>query len=172
VLAPLTDEARFRRGRLIHRLLQELPDITPAARADAARRWLARPTHHLTAEAQAAIAAEVLAVIDDSRFAPLFGGGSRAEVPLSGEIDGQLITGQIDRLLILDNEVTVLDYKSDRPAPASAHRIAPVYLRQMAAYRALLRAIYPGRTVRCLLLWTEEPRPMPLDDTLLDRWAP
>ena len=42
----------------------------------------------------------------------------------------------------------------------------------MAAYRALLRAIYPGRTVRCLLLWTEEPQPMPLEDALLDRWMP
>ncbi len=172
VLAPLSDGARFQRGRLIHRLLQELPDIVPASRADAARRWLARPTHHLTADAQAEIAAEVLAVIGDSRFAPLFGPGSRAEVPLSGEIGGQLITGQIDRLLVSEGEVTVLDYKSDRPAPASADLIPPVYLRQMAAYRALLRAIYPGRTVRCVLLWTEEPRPMPLDDALLDRWAP
>ena len=90
------------------------------SRADAARRWLARPTHHLTADAQAEIAAEVLAVIGDPRFAPLFGPGSRAEVPLSGEIGGQLITGQIDRLLVSEGEVTVLDYKSDRPVPPSA----------------------------------------------------
>ena len=172
VLAPLADKARFQRGRLIHRLLQELPNLAPDARVDAVRRWLARPTHRLGAEAQAAIAAEVLAVMSDSRFAPLFGPGSRAEVPLSGEVNGQLIAGQIDRLRVSDEEVTVLDYKSDRPAPVSAHRIPAVYLRQMAAYRALLRGIYPGRVVRCLLLWTEEPRPMPLDDALLDPWAP
>jgi ATP-dependent helicase/nuclease subunit A len=172
VLPPVTDKARFQRGRLIHRLLQELPDIAPVARADAARRWLARPTHRLNAEAQAEIAAEVLAVMEDSRFAPLFGPGSRAEIPLSGEVDGQLITGQIDRLLVSHEKVTVLDYKSDRPAPASPARIPAAYLRQMAAYRALLRGIYPGRVVRCVLLWTEEPRPMPLDDALLDPWAP
>ena len=53
--------------------------------------------------------------MSDSRFAPLFGPGSRAEVPLSGEVNGQLIAGQIDRLLVCDEEVTVLDYKSDRP---------------------------------------------------------
>jgi ATP-dependent helicase/nuclease subunit A len=172
VLPPVTDKARFQRGRLIHRLLQELPEIAPTARADAARRWLARPTHRLSAETQAEVAAEVLAVIGDSRFAPLFGPGSRAEVPLSGQVYGQLITGQIDRITVSDDEVTILDYKSDRPAPACADRVPPAYLRQMAAYRALLRQIYPGRAVRCLLLWTEEPRPMPLDDAILDRWMP
>ena len=48
----------------------------------------------------------------------------------------------------------------------------PGYLRQMAAYRTLLRRIYPDRPVRCLLLWTQGPRAMALDDALLDRWAP
>jgi ATP-dependent helicase/nuclease subunit A len=100
-------------------------------------------------------------------MAALFGPGSRAEVPLSGEIDGQLIAGQIDRLCVEADEVIVLDYKSDRPAPCDAAAVPPAYLRQMAAYRALLRQIYPGRLVRCLLLSTEEPRPMELDDTLL-----
>ena len=172
LLAPVADLVRFRRGRLVHRLLQELPDIAPAARAEAARRWLARRTHRLTVDEQAAIAAEVMAVLQHPRLAPLFGPGGRAEVPLSGEIDGQLITGQIDRLCVGDDEVIVLDYKSDRPAPRDAGAVPPAYLRQMAAYRALLRRIYPGRRVRCLLLWTEEPRPMELDDGPLDRWAP
>jgi ATP-dependent helicase/nuclease subunit A len=171
-LAPLADAARFQRGRLIHRLLQELPEIAPAARGETARRWLARRTHRLTVEAQATIAAEVMAVMQHPRMAALFGPGSRAEVPLSGEIDGQLIAGQIDRLCVEADEVIVLDYKSDRPAPCDAAAVPPAYLRQMAAYRALLRHIYPGRLVRCLLLWTEEPRPMTLDDTLLDRHAP
>ena len=171
-LAPLADAARFQRGRLIHRLLQELPEIAPAARAETARRWLARRTHRLTVEEQATLAAEVMAVMQHPRIAPLFGPGGRAEVPLSGEIDGQVIAGQIDRLCVGDDEVIVLDYKSDRPAPRDASAVPPAYLRQMAAYRALLCRIYPGRRVRCLLLWTEEPRPMELDDTPLGRWAP
>ena len=43
----------------------------------------------------------------------------------------------------------------------------PGYLRQMAAYQALLEAIYPARAVRCALLWTEGPRLMALDDAVL-----
>src|SRR3546814_3953982 len=52
--------------------------------------------------------------------------------------------GQIDRLAVADDGILMVDYKSNRPPPATAERVAPVYLRQMAAYRALLREIYPG----------------------------
>lgn len=172
VLSPLAEAVRFRRGRLIYRLLQELPDLAPDARLPAARRWLARPTHGLDAAAQEQIAAEVLSVLDDPRFCALFGPGSRAEVPLSGTVGELMIAGQIDRLLVEADTVTILDYKSDRPAPRSAAVVPPVYLRQMAAYRALLRRIYPGLRVRCLLLWTEVPLAIALDDAALDRWAP
>ncbi len=66
----------------------------------------------------------------------------------------------------------VADYKTNRPPPARATDVAPLYLRQMAAYRAALRAVYPDRRVRCVLLWTDGPRSMPLDDALLDPFAP
>ena len=172
VVSPLLAEQRFRRGRLIHRLLQELPELPVPARDAAARRWLARPTHRLEAAEQAEIAAEVAAVLADPLLAPLFGADGRAEVPLSGEIGGRLIAGQIDRLVLSADAVTILDFKSDRPPPRSAATVHPAYLQQMAAYRALLRAMYPDRRVRCLLLWTQTPAAMALDDAMLDRWAP
>ncbi len=172
VVSPLLAEQRFRRGRLIHRLLQELPELPAAARDAAARSWLARPTHRLAAAEQAEIAAEVTAVLADPLLVPLFGPDGRAEVPLSGEIGGRMIAGQIDRLVLTADAVTILDFKSDRPPPRSAAAVHPAYLQQMAAYRALLRAMYPGRRIRCLLLWTQTPVAMPLDDAVLDRWAP
>jgi ATP-dependent helicase/nuclease subunit A len=38
----------------------------------------------------------------------------------------------------------------------------------MAAYRALLRGVYPGRSVRCALLWTDGPLWMEIPEELLD----
>jgi ATP-dependent helicase/nuclease subunit A len=163
---------RFRRGILVHRLLEALPELASGAREAAARRYLARPAHGLAAEAQAAIAAETLAVLADPAFAPLFGPGSRAEVPLVGEVAGTVISGQVDRLLVTDREVLVIDYKTNRPPPASLDRVAPLYLKQMAAYRALLRRVYPGKLVRCALLWTDGPRLMPIPEDSLERHAP
>ncbi|NJO67772.1 MAG: hypothetical protein HC826_02300 [Rhodospirillales bacterium] len=71
-----------------------------------------------------------------------------------------------------DDRVMVLDYKTDRPPPDDPTDVPPVYLRQMAVYRSALRAVFPDRTVECLLLWTEAPKMMPLADVLLDRFAP
>jgi ATP-dependent helicase/nuclease subunit A len=42
----------------------------------------------------------------------------------------------------------------------------------MAAYRALLRAAFPGRVVECALVWTYGARFMVLPDAVLDPHAP
>ncbi len=166
------DGRRFKRGRLIHRLLQSLPEIAPDRRASTASSWLARPAHGLSPEARDEMVAEVLGVLEHPEYAHLFGPGSRAEVPLTGLVEGRVISGQVDRLVISPDSVTVLDYKTNRPVPSDPSATPKVYLKQMAAYRAVLRLIYPDMPVRCVLLWTDGPRLMTLEDALLDGHAP
>ena len=160
------------RGNLIHALLQSLPDLPAAARAKAAGEFLARKGHGLSRAAQDAVLAETLAVLDDSTFGALFRPGSRAEVPVMGCIGGRVISGQVDRLVVDDGRVLIVDYKSNRLPPATASGVAPLYLRQMAAYRTVLREIYPASAVDCALLWTVGPNLMALDNDVLDRYAP
>lgn len=168
------DGQRFRRGTLIHRLLQTLPDLPVARRRAAAGGYLGLQVHGLAAEDQAAIADEVMAVLEDPEFAALFGPDSRAEAPIVGRIDSrngpEIVSGQVDRVVIRENEILVVDYKTNRPPPRHESDVAEVYLRQMAAYRAILRQIWPDRPVRCALLWTDGPRIMALNDSLLDRF--
>jgi ATP-dependent helicase/nuclease subunit A len=163
---------RFRRGRLVHALLQHLPDHADGTREEVARRFLARPGHGLGAEEQAAVLAEVLALLREPLVAAALGPGSLAEAPLAGRVGGRLIAGQVDRLLVEPDRVLVLDYKTNRPPPREVAAVAPLYLRQMAAYRALLRAAFAGRRVDCALVWTYGARFMALPDELLDRHAP
>lgn len=172
--APLGDDGgqRFKRGRIVHRMLQGLPDLPPPRRAAAAASFAARPLHRLSAEAQREIVREVLAVLEHPDWTEVFGRGSAAEVPVSAVIGGRVVSGQIDRLLVTDTLVTILDFKTDRPAPVDAAAVPTVYYRQMAAYRAALRSIYPNRRIRCALLWTDGPHLMELDDALLERHAP
>ncbi|MEE8173186.1 MAG: double-strand break repair helicase AddA, partial [Alphaproteobacteria bacterium] len=160
----------FLRGRLIHRLLELLPETAPEARTDAARRFLARPAHGLAAQAQADIEAEVIAVLAAAEA--LFGPNSQAEVPLAAVIGKHVISGQVDRLLVEDKRVLVVDYKSGRAAPQDDSAIPQAYLAQMADYRAVLRAIFPGRDIRCALLFTDGPALVWLRDALLDAHAP
>ena len=121
---------------------------------------------------QAVIADEVLAILDDERFSGLFGPGSRAEAPLVGVIGGAVISGQVDRLVVGADEVMVIDYKTNRPPPLDKADVAPAYISQMAAYKAVLGEIYPDKTITCALLWTDGPRLMALDDDSLERYAP
>ncbi len=160
------------RGRLVHRLLQSLPQLAPEARGAAARRFLALPAHGLAPERQAELAAETLAVLDHAEFAPLFAPGSEAEVPVVALIAGKALAGQIDRLVVTADAVMIVDYKTLRPPPKDDSAVPEAYLEQLAAYRAAIAAIYPGRAVRCALLWTEGPRLMPVSAALLDRHAP
>jgi len=162
------DGARFKRGTLIHRLLQTLPDLEPNMRREAAARFLARPGHDLSPDAQQAIAEETLAVLSDSALQSLFGPNSQAEVPIAGAVGEWVISGQVDRLAISEDVVRVIDFKTNRPPPESESGVASVYLRQMAAYRDLLKQIYPERRVETVLLWTDGPRAMRLSDEILD----
>ena len=83
-----------------------------------------------------------------------------AEIPVTGFVDGQLVSGQIDRMLVKDGEILIVDYKTNRPPPREAKDVPAVYQRQMKAYAATMRKIYPGRNVRCALLWTDGARLM------------
>jgi ATP-dependent helicase/nuclease subunit A len=172
IVAGTRDGVGFKRGLLVHRLLQILPELDPVRRRKAAEQFLARPVHGLADAEQAAIAEEILAILAEPDFAALFGPESQAEVPIVGLVGDYAIAGQIDRLVVTTEDVLIIDYKTLRPKPASDDAVPPAYLRQLAAYRAAIAQIYPGRAVKCALLWTDGPHLMPISPALLDRWAP
>jgi ATP-dependent helicase/nuclease subunit A len=161
------------RGTLVHRLMQSLPDIAAEHRGAAASRYLDRAGSDFSAEERAAIAASVLALMEDSRFAALATPGSRAEVPIVGRLDREaglpiLVSGQIDRLAVTADAVLIADYKTDQPAPRQLKDVPESYLVQLALYRAVLAKLYPGRAVRALLVWTDVPDFMEIAASALD----
>jgi ATP-dependent helicase/nuclease subunit A len=162
---------RFLRGQLVHALLQHLPAVQEQDREGAARRYLSAG-HGLTDAAVSDVVADVFAVLGDAELAPLFGPDGRAEVPLTGVIGGAVIGGLVDRLAVFPDRVMVADYKTNRAPPTSATAAPLLYLRQMAAYRAVLAEIFPGRTIDCALVWTTGGKIMWLPQALLDRHAP
>jgi ATP-dependent helicase/nuclease subunit A len=170
VLSPLGPDSahRFLKGRLVHGLLQLLPDIAPAAREEAAQRFLARPGLGLDEKMRASIARETLALLVEPGFASLFGPGSLAEVPITGIIDGDVVSGQIDRLVVSADKVLVVDYKTARPVPEDTSRVPNAYLRQMALYRAVLKGVFPDHAITCALLYTAAPKLITLPDGQLD----
>jgi ATP-dependent helicase/nuclease subunit A len=158
------------RGTLVHRLLQSLPDIAAERRRDAALGYLARNAGQWTTDDREALAAEVLAVIEDPRFAAVFAAGSRAEVAIVGRPGRPpaLVSGQIDRLAVTAAEVLIVDYKTNHAPPRLPAEAPAAYVRQLALYRAVLRKLYPLRPVRAALLWTETADLMEISAPALD----
>ena len=179
VISPIAADQgyRFKRGLLVHRLLELLPAVPADGRAAAAERYLRRPVHGLDAAGADEIRDEVLRILADPDLAPLFGAQSLAEVPVVATLRGpdgktEVLTGQIDRLLVRERDCIILDYKSNRPAPMQASQVASAYLRQLAAYRTAIAAVYPGKSIACKILWTAGPSLMAIPDSLLAGFAP
>lgn len=175
VKGPLAEEEdyRFRRGILVHQILEILPTLPESVWDKSLAAYLSRPALGLKEGEQSQLAGEILTVLRHPEFAPIFGAGSRAETPVVGIAGAnRVLSGQMDRLLVTDTEVLVVDYKTNRPPPKRVEDVHIAYLKQMAAYRAVMEKIYPGRSVKCALLWTDGPTLMPLPDVLLDKYAP
>src|SRR5690606_27996066 len=135
---PGVAEAAARRGVLLHKLLERLPEVAPADRAAAARRWLERNAPGSSAEERDELAGLVLEVVSHPDWGELFGPAALAEVPLAATVGGQVIAGTADRLLVEPGRVLVADFKTARRPPASIDDVPVATLRQMAAYCAAL----------------------------------
>jgi len=93
----------------------------------------------------------VLNVLNNQQFAFLFDKNSKSEVPIFGNIDGNLISGQIDRLSIVNNDLHFVDYKTTNILP---NKIPDKYLQQLTLYKKLLEKIYPDKDIKGYILWT------------------
>jgi ATP-dependent helicase/nuclease subunit A len=160
------------RGRLLHALFERLPDVALAERRAAADRWLSGAGGLADAGERAALIAHVEAVLDDPAHAALFSPQALTEAPIAAVVDGQVIAGTIDRLLVTDDLVHVVDFKTGQRVPRDAQDVPPAHVRQMAAYAAALEAIFPGRPVRASLLYSARPLLIDLSPALLAAHKP
>src|SRR5262249_48771477 len=88
-----------------------------------------------------------------------------------GRFGGRTVNGVVDRLVVTPGEVLIADYKTNRSAPktlAETHKNHAGYVTQLALYRAVLGRLYPGRTIRAALVWTDTAHLMEIPADALD----
>jgi ATP-dependent helicase/nuclease subunit A len=165
VASPLfTDKGRsdrsLERGRVTHRMLQMLPDISPEDQSDAARRYAERTARFWPQAEREALVAGVLTLISQPEMQAVFSAHGQAEVSIMGTLAiGQqtfAVSGRIDRLAVLDDHVVILDYKTNRLPPKSAAQIPFAHRAQLTIYREILAPLYPGKRIDCVLVYTED----------------
>lgn len=157
--------AGIERGILIHRILQNLPDLPPEE----------RPAHIEAVVRRAGgdpeLAAQLASLLDHPVLGDILSGDGHSEASLIVQGPAGPERRRLDRLVITPAGILVADYKTDREAPESPENCNPEYLMQLAAYRDALRLTQPGMPLRFCLVWTEAPKLMEIPDTLLDRMA-
>ena len=101
------------------------------------------------------IAEEILQVLEREEFQEIFDKEkSFAEVGIAGIVEGKQVNGQIDRLLVTDNEVVIIDFKTSAEKPQAMPK---KYIEQMRGYKSLISDIYPNHVVTAKILWTSVP---------------
>jgi ATP-dependent helicase/nuclease subunit A len=163
----------LQRGTLVHRLLQSLPEIAAERRRDTALAHLGRNAATWSVAERERLVDNVLALISDPRFAPVFAEGSRAEVAIVGRLalpgrPDALVSGQIDRLVVTKNEVLIVDFKTNHAPPKVVGDVPKAYVRQLALYCAVLGKLYPQLPIRAALLWIETTEFMEISSPALD----
>ena len=68
-----------------------------------------------------------------------------------------MIAGTVDRILVAEARVLVIDFKTGR-VPADEAAVPNAHRAQMTAYVDALRVIFPGRQVSASLLYTAGPK--------------
>ncbi|MGB3246874.1 MAG: double-strand break repair helicase AddA [Sulfitobacter sp.] len=145
-------------GSLVHALLEDLAQVDPAHHVSTAERHAAL----VLPEVFKAARQEAIAVLQDTAFGDLFGPNALAEVPLTAQVNGIRMHGSIDRLLLDDTRIRLVDFKTNRVVPQSAATCPQGLLAQMGAYAAMLAQIYPDREIETAILWTATRQLMPL----------
>ncbi|TLG72191.1 double-strand break repair helicase AddA [Methylocystis sp. B8] len=155
---------RLLQGRFIHALLQHLPACAPDHRQEAARRFLQARGNLLDEDKQEALAQSALSVLADPRLAPLFGPESTPEVDVVATLDnGAVVSGRIDRIAETANEAFIAEFKTGRPRA----KIEGAHLRQLALYRAAVAPLFPGKRLRCFLIFTQNASVLEADQSAL-----
>jgi ATP-dependent helicase/nuclease subunit A len=172
--AAATDRRKaLARGRIVHRLMQSLPDIPAGRRQAAAEHYLDDAATQFDPAERAAMVQQMLAILADPAFAGIFAPGSRAEVPIVGRLARSgappiLVSGQVDRLAATRDAVLIADYKTDRAVPESLADAPKAYVGQLALYRAVLARLYPAKTIRAALVFTAGPNVIAVSGAAMD----
>ncbi len=156
----VSGESALQKGLAIHLLLEHLPTFPKQDWELKGEQLLALRYPEITPEDSKEWIANSIAILEKPNLKFLFESSNATleEVPITAEVpelDNKPIFGYIDRLVIADDHVLAIDFKTNRLVPQDANQTPEGLLRQMGAYLRSLEKIYPQKKIKTAILWTE-----------------
>ena len=158
-------------GNCMHRLIEILPNIDKSQRVEIATNVLKQMLMNEFDSLSNQIIADVIKILDDEKFSKIFAPNGRSEVDVTGIVKGKHntsfeITGRIDRLIVSENEVQIIDFKTTQQPPDKVEHVQREYVLQLGIYHQLLKSLYPNHQIKCALLWTHNATLMEIDEEI------
>jgi len=136
-------------GKIIHKILEFLPNLkieNPQERRKLLFQYLTENNLNQTEIEQTINQIETVL----EKFATIFNHpNSKAEVPIIGNIEGKTVSGKIDRLIVEDKLVLIIDFKTGQ----KNDWLKKKYQEQMRLYELVLSKIYPNHEIRSQIVW-------------------
>lgn len=139
----------FSRGQAVHKLLEILPTLEAHAQKEKAHTYVQQTLADFSEIEQQQALSSAFVVM--KKYAEFFGENSRAEVPVFAEKQGKRFEGIIDRLVVRESEVIILDYKTDSHVPEG---VPDHYAEQLRIYAWALSDVFPDKLIRAGIIWT------------------
>ncbi len=146
----------FKRGDVLHNLFEVLPKYPQ-------KNWLNIALQRVPNKWKADAESFVHEIKTTVKAYPwVFGRNSYAEIPIGARHIG---SGYVDRLIIDDEYVTVLDFKTNKTIPP---KIPVVYVRQLQTYFNFFKVLYPHKKIRIGIIWTAKAKLEWVDNPLME----
>ncbi len=164
----LDQEAAMQRGTWLHLLLEHLPSHPKTEWSSVATSLLQDDLVEMQAGQFDELLTEATQSLSKPNLAWLFEPSALAEVTVTANLGPNRLHGIIDRLVIQDDCVWAIDFKTNATVPTSAQTTPDGILRQMGAYSHALEQIF-DLPIRTAILWTATAELMELPHDLVTK---
>jgi ATP-dependent helicase/nuclease subunit A len=142
------------KGLAAHKLLEILPTVEKEKWEQIADIYLNNMFNELTTDDRIRIKEQTTKILSSEEYSVFFGANSKAEVAVVGEVDSMNISGQIDRLVELEDRIIILDYKNTRKNYSGWEELPKAYVKQLELYKKILSNHYGKKKIECYILLT------------------
>lgn len=153
-----TTNSKARQGILIHKILEiigkfskNFDNIDKIYLNDLVKKII-QNDQNLVQDQKNQVLEQIAQFINSETFDELFSKNNRFELPISGFINDKFVNQRIDLLVIKNNEILIIDYKSDENPD---DKIPQEYQEQLNSYKKLISDLYPNHKIQTAILWTK-----------------
>lgn len=91
----------------------------------------------------------------NTQFKELLEHEIKTEVSFGYKSKSEIKIGRVDLLVICENQIIIVDYKSGNNNLSNTDLVPDSYLEQLKFYKSTFTEIYPDKNINCKILWLE-----------------